>query len=128
MTKRTAKRIWLVIGAVVVVVVVATATAAPGKSAHIEGKVLSVKALDRSTVRVFTRWTNTGKASGDGGSCIYNTKVTNQFGDQVNIEVNTTGTNGTLKPGTSKLLYQDLGVNAGDAPYVTAKDVSIVDC
>lgn len=99
-----------------------------GPSAHIEGKVLSVKALDGSEVRIFTRWTNTGKASGSGDNCIYNTTVYNQFGDDVNVEVNSTSTNGTMKPGAVKVIYQDIGVNAGDAPFIKPKDVSIVDC
>ena len=57
-----------------------------------------------------------------------NTNVMNQFGDNVNTEVNATNTNGSIKPGQSQELYQDIGVNSGDAQYIAASDVSFVDC
>ena len=46
----------------------------------------------------------------------------------MNIEVNSTNTNGNVKPGKTQYLYQDLGVNKGDAEYVTRKDVTITNC
>jgi hypothetical protein len=48
--------------------------------------------------------------------------------DSVNIEVNPTNTNGSLKPGQSQNLYQDIGVNNGHAQYIKPSDVKIVDC
>jgi hypothetical protein len=98
-----------------------------GPSAKVTGKVTNVLALNGNTLRIYIIWTNTGKAAGS-GSCILNTTVYNQFGDNVNIEVNSTSTNGSLKPGQSQNLYQDIGVNNGDAQYIKSSDVKILDC
>jgi hypothetical protein len=98
-----------------------------GPSAKVTGKVTNVLALDGNTLRIYIIWTNTGKAAGS-GSCILNTTIYNQFGDNVNIEVNSTSTNGSLKPGQSQNLYQDIGVNTGDAQYIKPSDVKILDC
>jgi hypothetical protein len=59
---------------------------------------------------------------------VINTNVYNQFGDLTTTEVTSTGPNGNLKPGQTQKLYQDQGVTAGDAQYVKASDVSIMDC
>lgn len=98
-----------------------------GPSARVTGKVTNVLALDGNTLRIYIIWTNSGKAAGS-GACTLNTTVYNQFGDSVNIEVNSTNTNGSLKPGQSQNLYQDIGVNSGDAQYITPSDVKILDC
>lgn len=112
----------------VIIIIVATSSSGPsGPSANVTGKVTSVVALDGNTVRIYVNWTNHGKAAGS-ATCIFNTTVDNQFGDEVNIEVNSTGTNGNIKPGKSQLLYQDIGVNNGDAQFVKPKDVQIVNC
>ncbi len=50
-----------------------------------------------------------------------------QFGDQVNIEINSTSTKGNVAAHGNQLLYQDIGVNSGDAPYVTKSDVPVTD-
>ncbi len=111
----------------VVVVVIIVVASSGGSSANVTGKVTSAGALDGNTVRVYILWTNKGKAAGS-ASCVLNTTVNNQFGDEVNIEVNSTNTNGNVKPGQTQLLYQDIGVNNGDAQYVTASDVKITNC
>ena len=98
-----------------------------GGGAAIAAKVVAVKALDGNTIRVFVRYTNNGKASGS-ENCVINTTVDNQFGDLVNIHVNSTNTNGNIAPGGTQLLYQDLGVDSGDAGYVTTGDVVLKDC
>jgi len=98
-----------------------------GPSAKVTGKVTNVLALDGNTLRIYIIWTNSGKAAGS-GACTLNTTVYNQFGDSVNIEVNSTNTNGSLKPGQSQNLYQNIGVNSGDAQYTKPSDVKILDC
>jgi hypothetical protein len=97
------------------------------KSADLHVKVSSVSALDGNTVRIYFAFTNTGKGFG-GETCVMNTSVPNQDGDQVNIEVNSTGTNQPVMPGSIESLYQDVGVNSGDARFVTARDVKISNC
>lgn len=98
-----------------------------GPSARVTGKVTNVVAVGGNTLRIYIIWTNSGKAAGS-GACTLNTTVYNQFGDMVNIEVNSTNTNGSLKPGQSQNLYQDIGVNSGDAEYIKPSDVKILDC
>ncbi len=90
----------------------------------IKERVANVVALDNNTVRVYIVWSNVGKVAGS-LACTMDTTVTNQFGDQVNIEVNTTNTNGAVRPGQSQDLYQDIGVNAGDAPYIRPQNIKL---
>jgi hypothetical protein len=119
-----------VIGLVVVVVaviVIAALTGGGGPSANIKNSVVAVSVLDGSEVRIYIDWTNTGEGTGS-TSCVINTNVYNQFGDLTTTEVTSTGPNGNLKPGQTQKLYQDQGVTAGDAQYVKASDVSIMDC
>lgn len=113
--------------AVIVVIIVAVSSGSSGPSAKVVGKVTNVTALDSSTVRVYVTWTNQGKTAGS-LSCALNTTVTNKFGDQVNIEVNSTGTNGNIQPGKSQLLYQDIGVNSGDAQFIKPSNVQLTSC
>lgn len=91
---------------------------------NIKERVVNVVALDNNTVRVYIVWSNVGKVTGS-LACTMDTVVTNQFGDQVNIEVNTTNTNGAVRPGQSQDLYQDIGVNAGDAPYIRPQNIKL---
>jgi hypothetical protein len=112
---------------IVVIVVIAVAASSGGGSADVKGKVTSVVALDSNTIRLYITWTNHGKSAGS-ASCVLNTNVYNQFGDEVNIETNQTSTNGNVKPGKTQLLYQDIGVNNGDAQFIKPSDVSILDC
>jgi hypothetical protein len=122
------RRILLVGGFVVIVIaVVAALSGKSGPSADVVGKVTNVVLLDGNTVRIYMEWTNTGKAAGSAG-CAMNTTVMNQFGDQVNIEVNSTNTNGSIEPGQTQNLYQDIGVNNGDAQYIKPSNVKITAC
>lgn len=89
--------------------------------------VYSVVPLDSNTVRVFMLWDNTGKVSGS-DECVMDTNVHDQFGDLVNTEVNSVGTNGNLKPGAEQRIYQDIGVNNGDAQYIKPGDVTFSGC
>ena len=129
MTKQERRKRGLIVGAVgaVLIAIISIATAASGPSANITEHAVSVTALDGSNVRIVIDWVNKGKAAGS-ESCAMNTNVINQFGDNVNTEVNATNTNGSIKPGQSQELYQDIGVNSGDAQYIVAADVSFVDC
>jgi len=70
---------------------------------------------------------NDGKASGS-ESCVFDTTVTDQFGDKVNIEVNSTSTNRNLKAGATRFLYEDIGVNNGDAKFIKPGDVAFNNC
>jgi hypothetical protein len=117
----------IIVLAAIVGVIIAATSGSSGPSAHVTGKVTETKALTPSLVRFYIRWTNTGKGSGS-ASCVLNTNVYNAFGDEVNTEVNSIGTNGNLKPGATQLLYADFGVNNGDASRVKPSDTSIVDC
>ena len=112
---------------VIIIIIVAVSSSSSGPSAKITGKVASVIALDSNTVRVYITWTNTGKVAGS-VACAMNTTVYNQFGDNVNIEVNSTNTNGNIRPGGTQSLYQDIGVNNGDAKFIKPSDVSFVGC
>jgi Short C-terminal domain len=87
----------------------------------------SVVPLDGNTVRVFMLWDNTGKASGS-DECVMDTNVHDQFGDLVNTEVNSVGTNGNLKPNAEQRIYQDIGVNNGDAQFIRPGDVTFTGC
>jgi len=116
----------LVIAVVVVIIAIAVSSGG-GARAHFTAKVTSVIALDSHTVRLYILWTNDGKASGS-ESCILDTTVTNQFGDKVNVEVNSTSTNGNLQPGANQLLHQDIGVNNGDAKFIKPIDVAFNNC
>lgn len=120
------KRFWLLAVIVVIVIAVAAGGSKGGGGADISVRAARVLSLDGNTVRVYMTFTNSGKASGS-VSCVMNTTVYDQFGDEVNIRVNSTGTN-TVAAGQSKTLYQDIGVDSGDAPYVKASDVKLVDC
>lgn len=117
----------LAVIAVVIIVILVTTLTANGPSPSVKAKLVNVIPLSGNEVRLFIRWTNTGNGSGS-GACVINTTVHNQFGDEVNIRVNSTNTNGNLKPGATQTLYQDIGVDTGDAPYVKASDVQITDC
>ncbi len=121
------RRVILAIAIAAIVAAVVFAVLPNSQSARVTGRVVSVKALDSSEVRVYIRWTNTGKAAGS-AACVLSTNVYNAFGDEVTTETNSTNTNGNLKPGGVQLLYQDIGVNAGDASRVRPKDVSITGC
>jgi hypothetical protein len=112
----------LVIGVVLVIVIFGNS---PGP--NIRASVLSVKVLSGSEIRVFMRYKNDGKSAAS-LSCQIHTNVYNQFGDQVNLEDNSTGTNGNVGAGNVQIIYQDIGVNSGDAPYITVHDVSLTDC
>jgi hypothetical protein len=116
-----------IVAIVVVILVITHHSGGPSKSAKVTGKVVQLVALDSNTVRIYLTWTNSGLATGS-ATCVLNTNVSNQFGDNVNIEVNSTSSNGNIAPGHSRNLYQDIGVNAGDANYVKASDVSIKNC
>lgn len=87
----------------------------------------SVKALDSNLIRVFMRWDNTGSAA-NSDSCVMDTTVHNQFGDLVNTEVNSVGTNGDVQPGAVQVVYQDIGVNNGDSRYVSIGDITFSGC
>ena len=89
--------------------------------------VVRVEMLDNSEIRVFFDFTN-GQETPRSFQCVINTTVYNQFGDVVNIHTNSTGSNGKVKAGKTQYLYQDLGVDKGDARFVTVKDVKLVDC
>jgi hypothetical protein len=116
------------LGALVIIVVVVIAAVLGGKSGgNIRVSVQRVGALDGDTVRIYLNWQNNGSSAAS-ASCVINTTVNNQFGDQVNIEVNSTSTNGDVKAHGSQLLYQDVGVNSGDAPNVTMGDVKLTNC
>jgi hypothetical protein len=111
----------------VLIVVIITVATSGGSSSNVTPSVRNVAALDGNTIRIFIAWTNKGKAAGS-ASCVINTTVNNQFGDLVNIRVNSTNTNGNVKPGQTQILYQDIGVDNGDAQYVTPGDVKITNC
>ncbi|MGD0083551.1 MAG: SHOCT domain-containing protein [Acidimicrobiales bacterium] len=113
--------------AVVIGIIVAVSGGSSGPSANVKGKVVNVVALNGNTVRIYMDWTNSGKAAGS-ASCVLNTNVDDQFGDQVNIEVNSTATNGKVAAGATQRLYQDIGVNSGDAQFIKPSDVKITDC
>lgn len=98
-----------------------------GPRASVSARATDVVALDGNTVRIYMAFTNHGKASGT-ASCVIDTTVYNQFGDEVNIRENATGTNGTVGVGQTVHQYQDIGVDNGDATYVKVSDVKIVDC
>jgi hypothetical protein len=98
-------------------------TAPPIKTAE---TVSRVAALDGNEIRVWLDFTN-GQKTSRSFQCVINTTVYNQFGDQVNIRVNSTGSNGNVKPGQTQYIYQDLGVDNGNAKYVTASDVKLLD-
>jgi hypothetical protein len=89
--------------------------------------VVQVEMLDGSEIRVYIDFTN-GQKTPRSFQCVINTSVYNRFGDLVNIRTNSTGSNGDVKAGKTQYLYQDLGVDKGDARFVTAKDVKLVDC
>lgn len=115
------------IGAAVVVVIgVAIVLSLYGPAPNFRARVSSVTALSPSEVRVYYVITNTGKAAGT-ANCVLTTDSQNQFGDQ-HTNVNSTGTNGNIKPGKSQQLYQDVGVPNGNASSVTRSDVTITDC
>jgi hypothetical protein len=113
--------------AVFVAIVILITSATGSNGANVTGKVTSVGVLDGNTIRVYIVWTNNGTGSGS-ASCVLNTTVYNQFGDEVNIHVNSTATNGDIKPGATQFLYQDIGVDNGDAQYVTKKDLTLGHC
>jgi hypothetical protein len=119
------KRFW-VLAAIVVIGIFTVSNSSKGGSATVKVQVSNVLALNGNTVRVYLHFTNTGTSTGS-ASCTMNTTVKNQFGDQVNIRVNTTGTN-SVAAGASKTLYQDIGVDNGDAPYVKVSDIKLVNC
>ncbi len=99
-----------------------------GASAVITHKVESVVPLNSSTVRIYVRWTNVGKASGS-ASCSINATATDANGDQVGSGVDSAGTNGNLAPGASQTLYQDMTITGNAAQLVNSpSDISIVDC
>jgi hypothetical protein len=83
--------------------------------------------LDGNTVRVFMRWDNVGKVSGS-DACAMDTNVHDQFGDLVNTEVNSVGTNGDVGPDAVQVMYQDIGVNGGDAQYIKLGDITFSGC
>ena len=89
--------------------------------------VVRVETLGSSEIRVFIDFTN-GQKTPRSFQCVINTTVYNQFGDLVNIHTNSTNSNGNVKAGKTQYLYQDLGVDRGDARFVTVKDVKLVDC
>jgi hypothetical protein len=68
------------------------------------------------------------RLGGTSSSCQLETNVYNEFGDNVNYEVNQTAPNGNLKPGQSQRIYQDIGVNNGDAAYTKLKGITITSC
>ena len=96
-------------------------------SGGIAGKVTNVQALAPNTVRIYLFWTNSGSKPAT-ANCVLNTTVHNQFGDQVNLRVNATGSNGNIAAGGTSTDYQDVGVDNGDAPFVTKGDIKILDC
>lgn len=112
---------------IVIVVIVVVAVSGGGPKANITAKATDVVALDGNTVRLYLEFTNHGKASGT-ANCVINTTVYNQFGDQVNLRVNSTGSNNSIPGGQTVRQYQDIGVDNGDAQYVKVGDVKIVDC
>jgi hypothetical protein len=121
-------RNFLILWAVTAIIIIAVVTSSSsGPHAKITGQATSVVALDSNMVRVYIQWTNTGKASGS-ADCAMDTNVYDQFGDQVNIEVNETGTNSNVVPGATQTVYQDIGVNNGDAQYIKPSDVSFSGC
>lgn len=123
-TKRATKS-----GVLIVLVMTACLAAACGGSgtSSIKGTVSNVVQLDANEVRVYIVWANSGTSAAS-DSCAMDTTVHNQFGDEVNIRVNSTATNGDVQPGATQNLYQDIGVDNGDAQYVTAKDIQLVGC
>ena len=112
-------------GAGVGLVIALSAGGSSGATFH--PTVARVLPLDGNNLRVFIVWRNVGKAAGS-DTCEMNTTIHNQFGDQVNIRVNAINTNGSVDPGSRQVLYDDIGVDSGDAPYVSAKDISFADC
>ena len=117
----------LVIAVVVVIFIAIAVSSGRDARAHFTVKVTSVVALDPNTVRLHILWMNDGKASGS-ESCVFDTTVTDQFGDKVNIEVNSTSTNRNLKAGATRFLYEDIGVNNGDAKFIKPGDVVFNNC
>ena len=97
------------------------------KSATFKVNVYSVIPLDSNTVRIFMDFHNVGSAAGS-ASCVIDTKVFNQFGDEVDIEVNSTATNSGVPSHGQQRIYQDIGVNSGDAQFVKPGDVTVTDC
>jgi hypothetical protein len=87
----------------------------------------SVKPLNANLIRVFIRWNNTGSTAGS-DTCVMDTEVHNQFGDLVNTEVNSVGTNGDVQPEQIQVVYQDIGVNAGDSRFITIGDITFSGC
>ncbi len=121
------RRFWLVVIIVIIIlIVIGSRHSSSGGGSDIKVRATNVLALNGNTVRVYLKFTNSGDSSGS-ASCVMNTTVYNQFGDEVNVRVNATGTN-TVGPNQSKVLYQDIGVDNGDAQYVKATDVKLVDC
>ena len=125
------RRVKVLLAAVVVIVaavVIGDHFTSGGPSADITHKVDRVAVLDSSHVRVWTTWTNTGKATGN-ASCAINVTAYNAFGDETGSGVDSTGPNNALKPGQSVNLYQDVVITNTDAAGVTStKDVSITTC
>ncbi len=115
------------IGIIVLVIIIVAIASGGGGGGSVTPEVRNVVALDGSTVRIYIAWVNSGSSAAS-ASCVINTTVNNQFGDQVDIKVNSTNTNGNVPAHQTQQLYQDIGVNSGDAQYVTKGDVKITNC
>jgi hypothetical protein len=125
---RRAKVLIVAVVVIVAAVVIGDRFTSGGATADITHKVDRVAGLDSSHVRVWTTWTNTGKASGN-ASCVMNVTAYNASGDEVGSGVDSTGPNNALKPGQSVNLYQDVVITNNDAADVTeTNDVSIATC
>ncbi len=130
LTKPLPKQVSYWVLAILVLAIIAgfviSSSGSGSPSANIKVHVANVIPLDGNTIRVYLYFDNTGKGGGS-ASCIMNTTVHNQFGDQVNIRTNSTGTN-TIAPGVAKTLYQDIGVDNGDAKFIKPSDIQLVGC
>ena len=113
--------------AVIAIIIIVAALQGSSPSATFTVSAYNVLPLDGNTVRVYMIWHNTGKASGS-DQCVMNTDVHNQFGDLANTEVNSVGTNGNVKPNAQQRIYQDIGVNSGDAQFITPGNITFVSC
>lgn len=119
----------IVAAVAIAIVAIAVVTASRGRSANadVTATVVKVVALDGSDIRISIDWHNSGGAAG-GADCVMTTNVYDRAGHQVTSEVNEAGTNGNLAAGATQHVHEDIGVQAGDAPFVKVSDISFTNC
>ena len=120
----------LVIGIILLIIINALAAGgggSGGSGGSVTPEVQSVRAFDSNEVRISINWVNSGSSPAS-ASCVITTTVYNQSGDLVNVPVNPTDTDGNVPAHSSQLLYQYIGVDSGDAQFLTKSDVFVGTC